>query len=79
VRAWARTGVVLAGGFVAGSRVVGALEAWQGWRALAVSDPSAADLYRTTAWIDLGIAVVSVALAGLVRWLLRPPADDRLP
>ena len=78
-RTWARYGVVLAGGFIAGNRAVDAVEAWRHWRELAVSDPSAAELYQTTFWLDLGIAAVSVGLACLVWWLLRPPAGARLP
>jgi hypothetical protein len=72
--------VVLAGGFIAGNRAIDAVEAWRRWRELAVSDPSAADLYRTTAWLDVGITAVGVGLAGLVWWVLRPPpAGPRLP
>jgi hypothetical protein len=57
---------VLAGGFLAGSNGVGAVQAWRQYRALAAGDPSAADLYQTTALLDAGILVVSVLAAWLV-------------
>jgi len=76
---WARYGVVLAGGFVSGNRAIDAIQAWRHWREVALSDPSAADLYRTTFWLDLGIAAGSLAVACLVWWLLRPSAGPRLP
>lgn len=76
---WVRYGIVVIAGFLAGGRMVEALEAWRHWRETAVSDPSAADLYRTTALVDLGIAGACVGLAALVWWLLRPPQGARLP
>jgi len=71
--------VVLAGGFIAGNRAVDAIQSWHHWREVVVSDPSAADLYRTAFWLDLGSAAVSLAVVCLVWWLLRPPAGPRLP
>jgi hypothetical protein len=65
---------VLLGGFLAGSRLVAAAQAWRDWHRWAVSDPSAADLYRTDFWVELTIALLTVAVVGLVYWLLRPRA-----
>ena len=79
VGAWVRSGVVLAGGFVAGDTVVGAFQALRHAREVAATDPSGADLYRTTAELDAGIALASVCLAALVWWLLRDPPGPRLP
>lgn len=79
VGAWIRTGVVLLGGVVAGGRLVAAVQALRQARELAATDPSAADLFRTTAELDAGIAVASVCLAALVWWLLRDPREPRLP
>jgi hypothetical protein len=79
VLAWLRHGIVLVGGFVAGSRGISAIAAWRAWHDLAASDPSGAELYQTTAMLDLGIVAVSLALAGLGWWLLRPPKGSPLP
>jgi hypothetical protein len=64
--------VVLISGFLAGSRAVGALRSWQEWHSWAVRDPSGADAYRTFFMMDAAIALVSLLIAGLVWWLLRP-------
>jgi hypothetical protein len=69
-----RLALVFAGGFFVGGRLVDAVRAWRLWRQAAGTDPSAADLYRTTLWLDLGSAALAVAIVGLVHWLLRPPA-----
>jgi hypothetical protein len=79
VPAWVRHAVVLVGGFVAGSRGISAISAWRAWHDLAASDPSGAELYRTTAMLDLGIVGTSLALAALAWWLLRPPRGTPLP
>jgi hypothetical protein len=71
--------VVLFLGYLAGSRSVGAVEAWRQWHEVAESDPSAADLYRTTFQLDAGMVIVSVVIASVVWWLLRPPRGPRLP
>ena len=71
IRNLTRSALVLLGGLLAGSRMVDAVRAWREWQRWAVSDPSAADLYRTNFWIDVGLAAVAIAGAGLVSWLLR--------
>ena len=76
---WVRYGIVLLGGFLAGTRTVGAFEAWRQWRTVVVTDPSAAELYQTTAILDVGVAVLSVTIAFVVWWLLRPPSGPGLP
>jgi hypothetical protein len=73
VVAWVRHGVALVAGFIAGTRGISAITGWRAWHDLASRDPSGAELYRTATILDLGIAAVSLALAGLAWWLLRPP------
>ncbi len=68
VRILTRCGLVLFGGFIAGSRLVDAARAWREWRRWAIADPSAADLYRTDFWISVTIAVLTVSLTGLIFW-----------
>jgi hypothetical protein len=58
---------------------VAAAQAWRDWHRWAVSDPSAADLYRTEFWVELTIALLTVAVVGLVYWLLRPGTATRHP
>lgn len=77
--AWVRHGVALVGGFVAGSRGIAAVEAWRMWHDLAATDPSGAELYQTTALLDIGIVVVTLCLAALAWWLLRPAKAAPLP
>jgi hypothetical protein len=72
-RAIARYGLILLAGICAGGRAVGAVGNWRLWHELAVSDPSAADLYRTNFWIDLVAVAVFIAAAWLVNLMLRPP------
>jgi hypothetical protein len=67
------------GGFIAGSRGISAVAAWRAWHELAASDPSGADLYRTTAMLDFAVVIVGVALAALAWWILRPPKRAPLP
>jgi hypothetical protein len=71
--------VVLLTGFIAGSRTIGAAQSWREWHSWLQRDPSAADAYRTTFLADLVIAALSLAIAALVWWLLRPKADERGP
>jgi hypothetical protein len=64
--------VALLGGVIAGSRAVSAVQSWQRYREWGSRDPSAADAYLTFAANDLIVVVLSVSLAALVWWLLRP-------
>jgi hypothetical protein len=64
--------VVLITGFVAGSRVVDAIRSWQEWHNWSVEDPSAAEAYKTFFIVNASAAVLSLAIAGLVWFLLRP-------
>ena len=68
--------VVLVTGFLAGSRAVDAVQAWKEWHGLSQADPSAADGYRTFFLVDLAVAALSLTIAGLVWWLLRPKARE---
>lgn len=68
----ARYLAVLGGGFIVGGRIVSAIHGWREWHAWAERDPSGADAYRTFFMVDLGVIVLTVALAGLVWWLLSP-------
>jgi hypothetical protein len=59
---------------------VDAVQAWREWHRLAATDPSAAEAYRTFCLVDSAAAVVSLTLAALVWWLLRPrPVSRPLP
>jgi hypothetical protein len=64
--------VVLLTGFIAGSRVIDAVRAWQEWHAWIARDPSGADAYKSFFLANLGVAALSLAIGGLVWWLLRP-------
>jgi hypothetical protein len=72
-----RHALVLLGGFIVGSRLIDTVENWRRWHEWAVSDPSAADLYRTNFWIDVVIVIVTLGMTGLIYWLLRPNVRDR--
>ena len=69
---WVRHAAVLVAGYLAGSRGISGISAWRTWHHLAGRDPSAAELYQTAAMLDLGVVVISLALAALVWWLVRP-------
>jgi hypothetical protein len=74
-----RYAVVLLTGFIAGGRTVDAVHAWREWHRVGASDPSAA-AYRTFWMVDAAAAVVSLAIAALVWWLLRQrTVSPRLP
>jgi hypothetical protein len=72
----ARYGLILVAGYVAGTRAVEAVYDWRQWHALAVPDPSAAELYQTNFWFDVVAVLVFVAAAWLVHLLLRSPNAD---
>jgi len=69
--------IVLAAGFLAGSRLVDAIRSWQEWHRWSASDPSAAEGYRTFFLVSAAIAGLSLAVAVLVWWLLRPAGYSR--
>jgi hypothetical protein len=66
-----RYGAVVLSGIIAGSKVVGAYEAWEQWRLWRNHDPSGAEAALTFAEVDLAIAALCVMTAGLIWWLLR--------
>lgn len=69
--------VVLVTGFIAGSRTVEAAHSWQEWHSWAPRDPSSAEAYRSFFLVNLAVALLSLSIAGLVWWLLRPAAKRR--
>ena len=69
--------IVLGAGFLAGSRLVDAVRAWQEWHRWLANDPSAAEGYRTFFMVSVVISGLSLAVAVLVWWLLRPAGDSR--
>jgi hypothetical protein len=71
-----RYGLVLVAGIIAGGRTVSAIQAWQQWRIWRERDPSGADAYRTFAEVDIAIAVLSLGVAVLIWWLLRPQSGN---
>ena len=72
---WVRYLVVLLTGFLAGSRAVDAVQSWNEWHRQRATDASAADAYYTFFLVDLAVAAVSLSIAALVWWLLRPQAE----
>ena len=71
--------VVLVTGFIAGSRTVEAARSWQEWQAWAAQDPSGAEVYRTFFLVNVAVAVLSLAIASLVWWLLKPRSSSATP
>jgi hypothetical protein len=67
-----RSCVALLAGIIAGGRAVSAVRSLEQYHAMRMAEPSQAEPYLTLAAYDLGILVLSVTLAGLVWWLLRP-------
>jgi hypothetical protein len=72
VKSVARYATVVLAGIVAGSNTVSALQSWQQYRLWRERDPSGADASLTFAQLDLAVAGLSLAIAALVWWLLRP-------
>ena len=64
--------VVLVTGFIAGGRAVDAIRSWREWHLESLRDPSSAEAYKTFFLVDTAAAALSLAIAGLVWWLLRP-------
>ncbi|HEX5963516.1 MAG TPA: hypothetical protein VFY42_07305 [Gemmatimonadales bacterium] len=69
---WARYVAVLLAGFIAGGRIVSAIHSWREWHTWAARDPSGADAYRTFFMVDMAIVALTLSIAGLIWWLLRP-------
>jgi hypothetical protein len=72
VKTVARCATVVLAGIVAGSNTVSAFQGWQQYRLWRERDPSGADASLTFAQLDLAVAGLSLAIAALVWWLLRP-------
>jgi hypothetical protein len=72
-----RYGLVLVAGLFAGGRIISAYLGWRQWQLLRPQDPSGADASLTFAEVDLVVAALWLALAGLVWWLLRPRSVTR--
>jgi hypothetical protein len=72
VKTVARYATVVLAGIVAGSNTVSAFQNWQRYRLWREDDPSGADASLTFAQLDLAVAGLSLAIAALVWWLLRP-------
>ena len=66
--------VVLVTGFLAGSRTVAAIQGWNEWHGLR-GDTAAIAAAREQFLVDLTVACLSLAIAGLVWWLLRPKSS----
>jgi hypothetical protein len=71
-----RYSLALLGGIIAGVAAVSAVEAWQQYRIWKGRDPSAAAAYLSFASNNSAVVVLSLALAGLLWWLLRPGAGQ---
>ncbi|HZN96800.1 MAG TPA: hypothetical protein VFB61_03650 [Gemmatimonadales bacterium] len=69
--------VVLLTGFIAGSRIVGAAQSWMEWQRWSALDPSSAGAYRQSFLENTAVALLSLTIAALVWWLLRPRAGSR--
>jgi hypothetical protein len=67
-----RYAMALLGGSIAGVAAVTAVQAWQKYRIWRQRDPSAADAYLSFAITNSAVVVLSLALAWLLWWLLRP-------
>jgi hypothetical protein len=67
--------IVLLTGFLAGSRTVDAVQTWKDWRTRLATDPSDAANYHSYFLVDLAVAALSLIIAALVWWLLRPKTE----
>ena len=72
VKTVARYATVVLAGIVAGSKTVSAFQGWQQYRLWRLRDPSGADASLTFAQLELAMAGLSLTIAALVWWLLRP-------
>ena len=64
--------VVLVTGFIAGSRAVDAVHSWHQWRAAVAADPFSAQPYKSFFLTNAAAAGLSLIIAALVWWLMRP-------
>jgi hypothetical protein len=67
-----RSVVALLGGAIAGSRIIDAIRAWHEWRSWLARDQSGAEAYRGFFFVSSAIAILSICLAALLWYLLRP-------
>jgi hypothetical protein len=67
--------IVLLTGFLAGSRTVDAVQSWKEWHTRLATDPSDAVNYHSYFLVDLAVAALSLTIAALVWWLLRPKTE----
>jgi hypothetical protein len=73
-----RYAVALAGAATAIDRFLSARQAWNDWHQWAASDPSLADFFRTSFWVDAGTGAFALGIAAFIFWLLGlgPPGKD---
>jgi hypothetical protein len=64
--------VVLLTGFIAGSRTMGAAQSWMEWQRWSPREASSAAAYRQLFLENTAMALLSLTIAALVWWLLRP-------
>lgn len=76
IRNTLRYSIALLGGIIAGVGAVTAVESWLKYRTWAGRDPSAADAYLSFAATNSAVVVLSLALAWLLWWLLRPSSPQ---
>jgi uncharacterized membrane protein len=67
-----RYSIALLGGIIAGVGAITAVESWQQYRVWTGRDPSTAEAYLSFAATNSAVVVLSLALAWLLWWLLRP-------
>jgi hypothetical protein len=68
--------VVLLTGLIAGSRLVGAVQSWMEGQHWSARDLSSAGAYRQLFLENTAMALLSLSIAALVWWLLRPRAGS---
>jgi hypothetical protein len=64
-------------GFFAGNHTVDAVRAWQEWHSWAGKDPSGAEAYRSFFLVSTTVALLSLSIAALIWWLLRPRSGSQ--
>ena len=68
--------VVLLTGFIAGGRIVGAAQSWMEWQRWSARDSSGGGAHRQLFLENTAMALLSLTIAALVWWLLRPRAGS---